>query len=728
MIKYDDNMRQHDARLRVFYTEAQGESPDLFLEIKNDLFSVSDTDVYRETEQDVDIFDKIKEMNIIVFPVTDRLLSHPGDHAFHLINAAISLSIPILPLLQTEAYHKAIEMAEQEYKKVCEEGAPDAKEEAYLRRIDTAKNSLETFISEYNGFFHNRQFLEKASRDKTALPFYEKLKTFLNSFLVDEKTEKLIKSAFDAHIFMSYRKRDRKDMQKLMQLIHQQKIFENTALWFDEFLTPGRNFDDTLRDKLCQCDVMMLSVTPNLLEPGNYVYKTEYRFAVDHHKRILAVELSGTDVSEYKRMFPEVPDVVPIEKTDEIINRLTEILSSVAWSDRLDNPEHTFYMGLAYLYGLDTNTDREKGHKLIIASAEQGYIDAMEKRASMCMYGEGEAASYSDAVKWQARTIQLRKELFTSESTYAHALAIGLSERTMGDYVPLLKQEPYENYCQSKIWLEKALSLSDDADSVTDALESLESLIIRFPVRVSDGDFEYQYYVRFKKRLEILKLLAQYHYKQYTPGTVIVAYKEAYDLSEKAWKTSLDMYLKDTIKEELSYLEECLKKETDPALISRLKELYFKEYGDSESIRKGLKLLERYPESPSYTLEKKHMLLYALKGEGKYDEALKQLDELTGIDNMTLHYADCYLGLKEYKKAKDLYENSLQKEIIRFNNVNSRREWVYEAKTIVLIMEILITIYSELGEMSKLKDINDKIEDYRYASNWRPKNSYEWGD
>ena len=244
MIKYDDNMRQHDARLRVLYTEARGESPDLFLEIRNDLFSVSDTDNYRETEQDADIFDKIKEMNVIVFPVTDRLLSHPGDHAFHLIDTAISLSIPILPLLQTEAYHQAIEMAEEEYKKVCEEGAPDAKEEAYLRRTDTAKNNLETFISEYNGFFHNRQFLEKASRDNTALPFYEKLRTFLNSFLVDERTEKQIKSAFDAHIFMSYRKRDRKDMLKLMQLIHQQKIFENTALWFDEFLTPGRNFDD----------------------------------------------------------------------------------------------------------------------------------------------------------------------------------------------------------------------------------------------------------------------------------------------------------------------------------------------------------------------------------------------------------------------------------------------------------------------------------------------------
>ena len=108
MIKYDDNMRQHDARLRVLYTEARGESPDLFLEIRNDLFSVSDTDIYRETEQDADIFDKIKEMNVIVFPVTDRLLSHPGDHAFHLIDTAISLSIPILPLLQTEAYHQAI--------------------------------------------------------------------------------------------------------------------------------------------------------------------------------------------------------------------------------------------------------------------------------------------------------------------------------------------------------------------------------------------------------------------------------------------------------------------------------------------------------------------------------------------------------------------------------------------------------------------------------------------
>ena len=53
---------------------------------------------------------------------------------------------------------------------------------------------------------------------------------------------KKVRAAFDAYIFLSYRKKDRRYANELMKLIHSHPQCRDIAIWYDEFLTPGENF------------------------------------------------------------------------------------------------------------------------------------------------------------------------------------------------------------------------------------------------------------------------------------------------------------------------------------------------------------------------------------------------------------------------------------------------------------------------------------------------------
>ena len=78
--------------------------------------------------------------------------------------------------------------------------------------------------------------------DPTARPYAEKLKKFLESVLIGDALATQVRAAFDAYIFLSYRKKDRREAQALMRLIHESEFCRDIAIWYDEFLTPGEDF------------------------------------------------------------------------------------------------------------------------------------------------------------------------------------------------------------------------------------------------------------------------------------------------------------------------------------------------------------------------------------------------------------------------------------------------------------------------------------------------------
>ena len=61
-----------------------------------------------------------------------------------------------------------------------------------------------------------------------------------------------------------------------MQRIHENQMFRDIAIWYDEFLVPGEDFNEAIAKAIENSDAFIIAVTPNLLEAGNYILTTEY--------------------------------------------------------------------------------------------------------------------------------------------------------------------------------------------------------------------------------------------------------------------------------------------------------------------------------------------------------------------------------------------------------------------------------------------------------------------
>lgn len=134
-----------------------------------------------------------------------------------------------------------------------------------------------------------------------------KLKAQMESFLASEEIIKEIQEkAFTAEVFLSYRKMDIHEARRFMKVFHDLEGFEAVSIWYDNFLTAGRNFDYEIKESITKSDAFILLVTPNLATEGNYVQTTEYPFAQQKDKLIIPVEAVTTDQSGLTALFPGI--------------------------------------------------------------------------------------------------------------------------------------------------------------------------------------------------------------------------------------------------------------------------------------------------------------------------------------------------------------------------------------------------------------------------------------
>ena len=136
------------------------------------------------------------------------------------------------------------------------------------------------------------QVVTRYVTDPTATPYKDVLKTFLNAVLIGDEQARKVRAAFDAYVFLSYRKKDRKYAQRLMRLIHDNEDYRDIAIWYDEYLVPGEGFNEAIEDAFKKSSLFAMAVTPHLEEKGNYVMRVEYPMAMDRKEDV--VDLSGT--------------------------------------------------------------------------------------------------------------------------------------------------------------------------------------------------------------------------------------------------------------------------------------------------------------------------------------------------------------------------------------------------------------------------------------------------
>ena len=325
----------------------------------------------RSSEQDEIFLEYLKEMQLFVMPVTTNLLCTKNAALDSEFKLAIRNHIPVLPLMQ--------------------------------------ESGLDELFNQKCG---ELQYLDKHNTDTTAISYEEKLEKYLSSVLIGDELAQKIRNAFDAYVFLSYRKKDRKYAQELMRLIHKNEFCRDIAIWYDEFLTPGENFNDSIKEALQKSSLFVLTVTPNLVNETNYIMTTEYPMAKQEGKPILPAELVSTDKEQLSEKYEDIPACADAHNEAELSEALLGAIKKMAIQENDTSPEHNFFIGLAYLGGVDVEVDYERALSLITSASEDGLCEATRKLVSMYRFGKGVERNFAKAIALQKKLIDQCEKIF----------------------------------------------------------------------------------------------------------------------------------------------------------------------------------------------------------------------------------------------------------------------------------------------------------------------------
>lgn len=423
-----------------------------------DNMSATLPEAYRSTD--------LGSMNLFVIPVTNHLLTEScraisGDFAF-----AKEHHIPVLPLM------------------------------------------METGLDElYSRIFGKWHYLEPYAHDLTARSYEDKLKKYLSSVLLDEETTARIRAAFDAYIFLSYRKKDRHHANELMQLIHKDPKYRDIAIWYDEYLTPGEDFDTVIQKALNDSQLFTLLVTPSLVDEDNYVQRVEYPAALRAGKPIFPAEMQETDHDKLNEMFSAVPACVNAHDDALLHESLFESIKGVALSANDNDPEHNYLIGLAYRDGIDVEVNRERGLELITKAAMAGFPEAAKELVSLYYYGLGMPRNINMAQSWQRKLIDVLRSRWKMDPSAKNGLALAdalrfLTEILRSGIDKNQTQEECIACCTEALDLYNDMQCADENETshlIESKLTSLRSLAIAYE---DTGNFD----AAFTTYQEALKL------------------------------------------------------------------------------------------------------------------------------------------------------------------------------------------------------------------------------
>lgn len=342
--------------------------------------------------QDIEL--DLGQMNLFVIPVTTKLLTMSNRTVDIDLPFALKHHIPVLPLMQ--------------------------------------ENGLDDL---FNRKFGDLQYLYEGAQNGTAIPYKERLKQYLSSVLVGDKLAVQIRAAFDAYIFLSYRKKDIKYALELMCLIHKRDFCRDIAIWYDEFLTPGEAFNSAIKNALKKSDLFALVVTPNLVNEDNYVQNTEYPLARNFGKKILPAELVDTDKGLLAQMYESIPKCVDARNDTKLSQALLGALDKYVKQRNDGDSQHNFFIGLAYLNGVDVEIDNVRAVSLITSAARAGLQEATKKLVSMYQKGEGVARDYWMAIEWQRTLVEQCKIAYLHSGWEKDCLNLVHAYLNLGDYL-----------------------------------------------------------------------------------------------------------------------------------------------------------------------------------------------------------------------------------------------------------------------------------------------------
>ena len=355
---------------KVFFTCHPDDFDECFDKVCSDIFLHQNCTIFYTKDMtkklnDADTLVDLERMNLFVIPVTSKLLSEPNRTMQFDLKFALSKHIPVLPLMM---------------------------ETGLVALYKKREN------------FGELEYMKTVGVDDTAISYEDKLQAYLKDKLVGSEMVDRIRKSFRGYIFLSYRKKDRKYANELIKMIHADPRFEDIAIWFDEYLVPGKSYRNSINTKIKESKLFALLVTPWLVtrhEDGapNFIMSTEYPTALSYDKEVFPVEMEKTDKDILSKEFKGISKTTKTKKRNLLYKYLYDSLSKNTDLNGEMSMEHCYLMGMAYLNGVDVEVNYDKGSELIHKAAEGGCLEAIHTLSRICFH----RADYDNCAYWSEK-------------------------------------------------------------------------------------------------------------------------------------------------------------------------------------------------------------------------------------------------------------------------------------------------------------------------------------
>lgn len=316
----------------------------------------------------------LEEMKLFVLVVSKKLLNEAKDYVKQVVEYADRSQITILPIL--------------------------------------LQAGIETDLNEICGSRH------VIFRNETNLAVYlEKLNSYIQELFFNANNMAALRAEYRAYLFLSYRKMNRKNAEYLMKKIHQIDAFLDIAIWYDEFLTPGENFDDEIEGAIQKAQIFLLLVTPDLVN-SEYIRKYEYTKAKELGKIIVPVMVEPTDLNTVYEAFEGLPKVIDIRDEKLFRKTMMSALAKISLKKKSNTPIHNYCIGVGYFTGVDVEKNREKGLQLLEKAAKAGEYDAIRYLYAIYFHGFGVTHSMEKAMFWHEKMMSSKLLDFNQKMTF----------------------------------------------------------------------------------------------------------------------------------------------------------------------------------------------------------------------------------------------------------------------------------------------------------------------
>ena len=243
------------------------------------------------------------------------------------------------------------------------------------------------------------------------------LRKQLRRLLADPQLKEQIgKSAFTRRLFLSYRKKDRIEALKILRSIHDTEEGAAAETWYDDFLIPGRDFNEEISEAMAGSEAVVLSVTPNLMEihpdgKKNYVRAKEYPDAVRMGKPVIPVEAVRADRAEILSAFPDIPPFICLGNRQLLEDALKQIpAAAAAGSPAGMDPYRAWLLGMAFHMGFRVEKDVSRAIQYLGDAADRGVPEAAEQLFKTYIEGYEVPRDPAEALRWQVRAFEIRRD------------------------------------------------------------------------------------------------------------------------------------------------------------------------------------------------------------------------------------------------------------------------------------------------------------------------------